>query len=155
MKIKIIELLEIQMPLVHFFETSFGRTYDRRVILVRIEDYDGDEGWGELTCGEIPSYSEEWTDSAWVTTEKILAPLVVGKEFEGAKDAWGLMEKVRGNRMSKAAIETAIWDLEAKKLGVPLWKHLGGTQEEIACGVSIGIQDSVEQLIENWQSLVQ
>jgi len=147
MKIKLIELIEIQMPLVHFFETSFGRTYERRVILVRVEDAEGAEGWGELTCGEIPSYSEEWTDSAWVTTEKILAPMLVGKEFESAEDTWDLMAKVRGNRMSKASIETAIWDLEAKKLGVPLWKHLGGTQEEIACGVSIGIQDSVEQLI--------
>ena len=58
------------------------------------------------------------------------------------------MKKVRGNRMAKAAIETAVWDLEAKKLNVPLWKHLGGMNQEIACGVSIGIQDSVEQLLE-------
>ena len=154
MKIQRVELIEIQMPLVHFFETSFGRTYERRVILVRAEDEEGNEGWGELTCGEIPSYSEEWTDSTWITAEKILAPMVVGQEFKNAKHVWGLMEKVRGNRMSKASIETAIWDLEAKKLGVPLWKHLGGTQREIACGVSIGIQDSVEQLIEKIQTEV-
>ena len=73
-KIKSIELIEINMPLVHFFETSFGRTTTRRIILVRVEDTDGAEGWGEVTCGETPSYSDEWTDSAWVTTEKILAP---------------------------------------------------------------------------------
>lgn len=148
MKIKQIELIEIQMPLVHFFETSFGRTYERRIILARVEDEDGNEGWGETTCGETPSYCEEWTDSCWETIEKILAPMVIGKDFESASDVWGLMEKVRGNRMSKATIETAVWDLEAKKLNVPLWRHLGGTQSEIACGVSIGIQDSVEQLIE-------
>ncbi len=142
------------MPLVHFFETSFGRTFDRRIILARIEDEDGNEGWGECTCGEIPSYSEEWTDSCWETIEKILTPMAIGKEFESAKDAWSLMEKVRGNRMSKATIETAVWDLEAKKLNIPLWEHLGGTQKEIACGVSIGIQDSIEQLIEKIQTEV-
>ncbi len=140
------------MPLVHFFETSFGRTYERRIILARVEDADGFEGWGECTAGEIPSYSEEWTDSCWETVEKILAPMVIGKEFEQAEDVWGLMQRVRGNRMAKATLETAVWDLEAKKSDVPLWKHLGGTQKEIACGVSIGIQDSVEQLFEKIQT---
>ncbi len=142
-----VELTEINLPLVHFFETSFGRTYERRIILVRVEDMDGDEGWGEITCGETPSYSDEWTDSAWVTVEKILTPMVVGKEFEKAADIWDSMKKVRGHRMAKAGIETACWDLEAKKLGVPLWRHIGGTRSEIECGVSIGIQDSVEQLL--------
>src|SRR5436189_4669925 len=147
LKIRSVELTEINLPLVHFFETSFGRTVERRIILVRVEDTDGAEGWGEATCGEWPGYSDEWTDSAWVTIEKILAPMVAGKEFENAADVWNAFSKVRGHRMSKAAIETACWDLEAKKLSVPLWKHLGGVRSEIECGVSIGIQDSVEQLI--------
>jgi O-succinylbenzoate synthase len=142
-----IELIEINLPLVHFFETSFGRTYERRIILVRVEDADGADGWGEITCGETPSYSDEWTDAAWVTTEKILAPMVAGKQVENAAAVWELMKKVRGHRMSKAGIETACWDLEAKKAGVPLWRHIGGTRSEIECGVSIGIQDSVDQLI--------
>lgn len=146
MKIKQIELIEIKMPLVHFFETSFGRTYERRIVLTRVVDDEGSEGWGECTCGETPSYCEEWTDAAWATIEKILAPMVLGKEIETASDVWNLMKPVRGNRMAKAAIETAAWDLEAKRLNVPLWQHIGGTNREIACGVSIGIQDSVEQL---------
>ena len=147
MKIKSIELIEINLPLVHFFETSFGRTYERRIILVRVEDEHGGEGWGEVTCGETPSYSEEWTDSAWVTIENILAPMVIGSEVENASGIWDLMKKARGHRMSKASIETACWDLEAKGLNVPLWRHLGGTRPGIECGVSIGIQDSVEQLL--------
>ncbi|HVE57996.1 MAG TPA: o-succinylbenzoate synthase [Pyrinomonadaceae bacterium] len=148
MKIKSIELIEINLPLVHFFETSFGRTYERRIILTHVRDEDGAEGWGEATCGETPSYSEEWTDAAWAVIEKILAPIVLGAEVESAANIWDLMKQVRGNRMAKAAIETACWDLEAKKLGVPLWRFLGGVNKEIACGVSIGIQDSVEQLLE-------
>lgn len=147
MQIKSIELTEIKLPLVHFFETSFGRTYERRIILVRVTDVAGDEGWGECTAGESPSYSEEWTGSCWEAIEKVLAPMVIGKEVANADEIWGLMKPVRGNRMAKAAIETACWDLEAKKLGVPLWRHLGGVNHEIACGVSIGIQDSVEQLL--------
>ena len=152
MRIKQIELIEINMPLVHFFETSFGRTYERRIILTRVVDEANNEGWGECTAGETPSYCEEWTDSCWATIEKILAPMILNKEISTASEVWDLMKKVRGNRMAKAAIETAVWDLEAKKLNIPLWKHLGGTQKEIACGVSIGIQDSVEQLIEKVQT---
>jgi O-succinylbenzoate synthase len=152
MKIKSIELIEINLPLVHFFETSFGRTYERRIILTRVLDEEGAEGWGEATCGETPSYSEEWTDGAWAVMEKILAPMVLGAEVESAANIWDLMKRVRGNRMAKAAIETACWDLEAKKLNVPLWRHLGGETREIACGVSIGIQDSVEQLLEKIQT---
>ena len=152
MKIKSIELIEINLPLVHFFETSFGRTFERRIILSRVLDEDGAEGWGECTAGETPSYSEEWTDACWQVLEKILAPMVLGKEIQTASQVWGLMKKVRGNRMAKAAIETAVWDLEAKKLDVPLWRHLGGVNQEIACGVSIGIQDSVEQLCSKIQT---
>lgn len=148
LKIKSIELTEINLPLVNFFETSFGRTYERRIILVRVEDTDGAEGWGEVTCGEEPGYSDEWTDSAWVTAEKVLAPMVVGREIGRAADVWDLMKWARGHRMAKAGIETACWDLEAKKLGVPLWRHLGGVNQVVESGVSIGIQDTVEQLLE-------
>ena len=148
MKIKSVELIEINLPLVHFFETSFGRTYERRIILTRVLDEDGGEGWGEATCGETPSYSEEWTDAAWAVIERILAPMVVGTEVAGAANVWDLMKRVRGNRMAKSAIETACWDLEAKRFDVPLWRHLGGVNREIACGVSIGIQDSIEQLLD-------
>jgi len=152
MKIKSIELIEINLPLVHFFETSFGRTYERRIILTRVLDEDGVAGWGECTAGETPSYSDEWTDSCWQVLEKILSPMVLGAEVENAAQIWDLMKNIRGNRMSKAAIETACWDLEAKKNSVPLWKHLGGVNQEISCGVSIGIQDSIEQLLEKIQT---
>src|SRR2546421_10607938 len=143
-----VELREIRLPLVHFFETSFGRTTERRIVLVRVVDTEGAEGWGECTAGEGPFYCEEWTESAWSTLQTYLAPMVLGREVERAAEVFSLMKAERGNRMAKAALETACWDLEAKRAGVPLWKHLGGVQKEIACGVSIGIQDSPEELLE-------
>lgn len=148
MIISSIELREIRLPLIHFFETSFGRTTERRIIIARITDRDGAEGWGECTCGEGPFYSDEWTETAWPTLKEFLAPMVVGREIATAAHVHELMKSVRGHRMAKAAIETAGWDLESKRAGVPLWRHLGGVQTEIPCGVSIGIQDSPEQLIE-------
>lgn len=143
-----IELREISLPLINFFETSFGRTSERRIIIVRVIDQDGVEGWGECTAGEGPFYCEEWTGSAWPVLREFLAPMVVGKEVGDASKILSLMKSVRRNRMAKAAIETACWDLEAKRAGVPLWKHLGGQRPEIACGVSIGIQETPEVLLE-------
>jgi O-succinylbenzoate synthase len=151
MKINRVEFREIRLPLVHFFETSFGRTTERRIVLVRVVDADGSEGWGECTAGEGPFYCEEWTMSAWSVLVSYLAPMVLGREVEGASDVFSLMKAVRGNRMAKAALETACWDLEARRAGVPLWKHLGGVRREIACGVSIGIQDTAEALLEKIQ----
>jgi O-succinylbenzoate synthase len=143
-----VELREIRLPLVHPFETSFGRTTERRIILVRVTDKNGQQGWGECTAGEGPFYCEEWTESAWATLKTFLAQIVVGKEIQNAAHVWKLMQPVRGNRMAKAAIETACWDLEAKQLGVPLWQHLGGERREIPCGVSIGIQQTPGDLLE-------
>jgi O-succinylbenzoate synthase len=148
MKIARIELREIRLPLVYFFETSFGRTTERRIILVHAWDADGAEGWGECTAGEGPFYCEEWTESAWDTLKDYLAPMVLDREVEGASSIFSLMKAVRGNRMAKAALETACWDLEAKRAGMPLWKHLGGSRGEIPCGVSIGIQETPEALLE-------
>ena len=148
MIIQSIELREIRLPLIHFFETSFGRTTERRVLLARLTDTDGVEGWGECTAGEGPFYSDEWTDSAWETLREFLAPMLVDHEIEDATKVFSILGPVRGHRMAKATLENAYWDLEAKKLGVPLWKHLGGTHSEISSGVSIGIQDTPEELLE-------
>lgn len=147
MKIDAITLREIQMPLVHFFETSFGRTTHRRIILAQVH-CEGIEGWGECVAGEGPFFNEEWTEEAWATLKTYLCPLLVGKELKSAEESATHMAKVRGHRMAKAALENALWDAEAKQKQIPLWKLLGGTRQEIACGVSIGIQDSPEQLLE-------
>lgn len=146
MVISSIELREIRLPLIHFFETSFGRTTERRIVLVRVVDKNGVDGWGECTASEGPFYSDEWTETVWHTIKEFLAPMVLGVDAQAA-EVFALMKAVRGHRMAKAAIETACWDLEAKKAGTPLWKHLGGSQAEVPCGVSIGIQESPDILL--------
>ncbi|PYX09224.1 MAG: o-succinylbenzoate synthase [Acidobacteria bacterium] len=147
MKVEAITLREIRMPLVHFFETSFGRTYSRRILLLTVH-CDGVDGWAESVAGEDPYYSSEWTESAWPTIKQYLAPAVLGRTLTSACESASLMARVRGHRMAKTAVENALWDAEARQKKQPLWKLLGGTKREIQCGVSIGIQDSVEQLLD-------
>lgn len=148
MKIEAITLREIRMPLVHFFETSFGRTCERRIMLVTVHCAGGLEGWGECVAGEQPFYSEESIDAAWAVITHHLAPALLGQSIASGHDVPALIARVRGNRMAKAAVENAVWDAEAVKRDVPLWKLLGGTRSEIACGVSIGIQDRIEDLLD-------
>jgi o-succinylbenzoate synthase len=147
MKIETITLREIHMPLVHFFETSFGRTTSRRILLVEVR-CDGVVGWGECVAGEGPFYGPEWIETAWSTMKEFLAPALVGRNIHNAGESAELMARIRGHRMAKAALENALWDVEAKQQDLPLWKLLGGTRQEIACGVSLGIQDSPEQLLD-------
>ena len=147
MKIEAVTLREIRMPLVHFFETSFGRTYSRRILLVALH-CEGLTAWGECVAGEDPFYSEESIETAWYVLREYLAPALIGKDLKRSSDCAALFERVRGHRMAKAALENACWVAEAQEKNLPLWKLLGGSRREIACGVSIGIQDSIEQLLE-------
>ena len=147
MKIERVQIREIQLPLVHFFETSFGRTTERRILLAEVTA-DGVHGWGECTAGEAPFYSHESTDTARHILRDFLIPRVLGKTLQRAADAAALFKRIRGHNMAKAALETALWDIEAQQAGVPLAKLIGGELTEVPCGVSIGIDDSVEQLLE-------
>ena len=103
-------------------------------------------------AGEDPFYSSEWTESSWLTLARYLAPLLIGRKLDSARECPALLAGVRGHRMAKAALENALWDAEAKQKNLPLWRLLGGVRSEIACGVSIGIQDSIEQLLEKIQT---
>jgi O-succinylbenzoate synthase len=149
MKIDRVTLRQIAMPLVHFFETSFSRTTERHMILVEVQG-DGLSGWGEVTAGENPFYNEEWTGSAWPILRDYAIPRVLGREIASAADVYPLTAHIRGHNMARGGLETAIWDLEARQKGIPLWQAIGGgARREIPCGVSIGIQDSIRELLEN------
>jgi O-succinylbenzoate synthase len=153
-KIERLTVHHIKMPLVHFFQTSFGRTYERDMILVEVTS-EGLTGWGEVTCGENPFYNEEWTLSAWSIAKDYVAPRLIGHELASAADASARSAHIRGHFMARGGVEVAVWDLEARMKGVSLAKHIGGAaRAEIPCGVSIGIQDNVEQLLEKIQTEV-
>ena len=147
-KIERIVLRQIQMPLVHFFETSFGRTTDRHMVLVEVTA-GGVTGWGEVTAGENPFYNEEWTESAWLILRDYAAPRVLGCVFGSASEIGARTAHIRGHNMARGGLEVAVWDLEARMLGKPLYQHIGGgARREIPCGVSIGIQESAPELIQ-------
>ncbi len=149
MQLERVELREIQLPLKWPFETSFGRTTRRRILLVKVFDRSGAYGYGECTAAEGPFYNHETIDSAWLAVADFVCPLIARARVENASDVRETISPIRGNLMAKGAVETAVWDLEARLEGRPLWRHLGGTQAEIACGVSIGLQETTDALLEN------
>ena len=136
------------MPLVSAFETSFGRTTRRRILIVRVFDESGTCGYGECTAMEEPFYNHETVDTAWLITAKFIAPLLSQSKISEASQVSSVLASVRGNRMAIAAVESALWDLEAKMMERPLWQHIGGTQREINCGVSIGLQPTMDALLD-------
>jgi o-succinylbenzoate synthase len=146
MRIREVILRELRMQLITPFETSFGICDVRRILLVEA-NVDGVSGWGECVAGENPGYSPETTETAWHILRDHVWALAKDKDLASAAQLWPLLEPVRGHNMAKAALEAALWDAEAKQEGVPLWKLLGGTREEIACGVSIGIKGSLDELV--------
>lgn len=135
------------MRLIAPFETSAERTEERRIILTEVLT-DGATGWGECVAGENPFYSPETTDTAWIVMKDYLWPMLKGQEVKSAAEVWNILGRVRGHNMAKGALEAAIWDAEAKLKGISLSKLIGGTRAEIASGVSIGIKDTVEALVE-------
>lgn len=145
MRIERLELRLCRLPLVSFFETSFGRTHERSFLLVRLEG-DGCEGWGEAVAEANPYYSSETTETAWHIITGFLAPRLLGHYFDHPRDVFPALRAVRGHNMAKAAVEMAAWDLYARITKQPLSRLLGGTQARIASGVSIGIQDSLDEL---------
>jgi len=146
MKIEAITLREIRMKLRTPFTTSFGTSHERRILLVAVET-DGVVGWGEITTPEGPFYNSETTDTAWIVVQDFIVPRLLGQEVQTAAEVPALLHAIRGHYMAKGGVENALWDAEAQQKELPLWKLLGGTLEEIPCGVSLGIQPSVECLL--------
>lgn len=146
MRIEQITLREIRMRLRAPFETSFGVTQDRRILLVEVRA-DGVRGWGEITTVESPSFNSETTETAWHIVSDFIAPLAVGRSLSAASEFPVTVEGIRGHYMAKAGVENALWDIEAQQKKLPLWKLLGGTREEISCGVSLGIRENPESLV--------
>jgi O-succinylbenzoate synthase len=146
MKIESITLREVQMRLKAPFETSFGVSHQRRIILVEVVA-DGVSGWGEVTASETPGYNSETTETAWHVISDFVAPSLIGRTISSASDCPALLATIRGHEMAKSGVENALWDAESRLKGVSLSKLLGGTLEEIASGVSLGIRESSHALV--------
>ncbi|MFQ5721375.1 MAG: o-succinylbenzoate synthase, partial [Candidatus Aminicenantales bacterium] len=153
MKIERIELLLLELPYVHFFETSLGREEKRTFILVKIFG-NGLCGYGEVVAEKSPLYSYESTSTAWLVLKEYLIPLVWQESIDNPKDFSQAAGRYKGHPMAKAGLELAFWDLKAKSQNLPLWKIYGGNKKEIPVGVSVGIQDSVRQLLERIEAFL-
>src|ERR1041385_6706918 len=147
MRVDSITLRKLEMRLKAPFETSFGVTFNRPLLLVELAS-DGTTGWSEVTATEGPFFNAESVEIAALVLREFLIPLVLGKSFLTASDVRNAFAPVRGHEMARAGIENALWDVEAQQRGLPLSKLLGGTQREIPCGVSLGLQATPEKLLE-------
>jgi O-succinylbenzoate synthase len=153
LQIERIELTEISLPLIEPFRISSGVATNRRIFLLRLVSTDGAEGWGECVAGEVPNYSPETIDTAWLAIREWVAPRVLGHRFSGPEEIQPHLDvNFRGHNMAKAAVEMGAWELTARLRGVSLASLLGGTQRRIPVGISIGIQESPEALVEKARS---
>jgi O-succinylbenzoate synthase len=150
-QIDAVELFLVRLALVRPFETSFGRIDGREFVLVALTS-DAVTGWGECVAEVDPFYSSETTTTAWHVMAKYLIPDLLAAPVGHARHLSALWQRVRGHRMAKAALEMAAWDLEARLAGRPLCELLGAPARPIPAGVSIGIQRSLDELVERVQA---
>jgi len=154
MSIERIELFLLKVPYAHYFETSFGREYDRAFIIVQVFE-GGVVGYGEVAATSTPLYSYETTDTAWHVLKDFFIPLTLGKNLADPVDYHRELGIYRGHPMARAGLELALWDLMAKKKGQPLYEIYGGDKKKIDAGVSVGIQDTVSELLERVGSFLE
>lgn len=148
MKVRGIEVRRVAMPLVLPFRTSFGVESHRDILLVRVDTDDG-EGWGECVAMAEPRYSPEYVDGAEHVIEHFIAPMLLGAPSVVAADVAPLLAVFEGHPMAKAAVEMAVLDAELRAEGVSFAAHLGAVKERVPAGVSIGITDTIDTLLEH------
>nr|WP_029191046.1 o-succinylbenzoate synthase [Ornithinibacillus scapharcae] len=140
-------LHRLRMRMIDPFATSFGTMQDKEFFVIEAVDEDGFRGYGESVAFSIPWYTEETVKTTKHIIEDFLIPLIREQKIEHPDEVFLAFERLRGNNMAKAAIEGAMWDLYAKRQGIPLAKALGGEKETIDVGISIGLQPTVSDLL--------
>ncbi|MCX5765033.1 MAG: o-succinylbenzoate synthase [Gemmatimonadetes bacterium] len=149
MRIDRITLREIRLALKEPFRISSGVVQDRRIMLLELHDASGATTWSECVAGELPNYSSETIDTAWLAISQWVAPRVLGREVAHPSELHEVLERdFREHRMAKAGVEMGCWGLAATLAGQPLARFIGGTRAQIATGISLGIQASPAALIE-------
>lgn len=147
MRITTAHLYKINLPLQTPFITSFGQMITKDFTLLVLNDEDGYSGYGECSAFSFPFYTEEFRDSAYLLLKNTLIPMILNQELTSPAELKDLFTGIRRNNMAKAAIDTAMWDLYAKRNHQSLAKSIGGNKKEILAGISIGIQPSPELLV--------
>ncbi|GAB2601623.1 o-succinylbenzoate synthase [Paractinoplanes abujensis] len=147
MKLTGIELRRIKMPLVAPFRTSFGTETERDVLLLRAVT-DEAEGWGECVAMSDPLYSSEYVEAAADVLRRYLVPALAARRPAAATAVAPALHRFKGHRMAKAALETAVLDAELRAEGRSFARELGATRDRVPCGVSVGIMDSIPQLLD-------
>lgn len=147
MRIDRVELRYLSLPMSQGFETSFGRTTRKDFLLLSLSA-DGVTGYGECVADENPHYLPETIGTVHHILRDFLVPLALSRDYEHPRDLWAAMAPVRGHEMAKATLETAAWELLARREGRPLYALLGGRGGTIAAGVSIGLQDDAAALVD-------
>ncbi|MEJ8778477.1 o-succinylbenzoate synthase [Pseudogracilibacillus sp. ICA-222130] len=148
MNISEITIRHVQMEMKSPFTTSFGTFKMRDFLLLEAKDQDGTIGWGESVAFHSPWYNEETLKTNWHMLEDYLIPLILHKDIEHPDEVNEIFSHIRKNNMAKSTIEGAIWDIYAQKTNQSLASALGGDKEKIEVGISIGIQDSIEELVD-------
>uniref|UniRef100_UPI00406C15EC o-succinylbenzoate synthase n=1 Tax=Psychrobacillus sp. FSL H8-0483 TaxID=2921389 RepID=UPI00406C15EC len=141
-------LRKLKVRMKNPFKTSFGSQQDRQLYIVEVIDSKQRSGWGETVAGTFPWYSEETVETNRHIIEEVLIPLLRQAPISHPDELMERFSKVKGNNMAKAALEGAIWDLYARQNHMTLVEAIGGTKEKIEVGVSIGLQESEEKLLE-------
>ena len=154
MRIKESELRIIQLPLVRPFRTSFGTQTSREVLSVKVVNENCTTGWAEWVAMSEPLYSPEYTYACIDLIKRFLLPaLTKAGEFK-AEDVATILKPFLGGQMAKAALETAILDAQLRDEKRPLASYLGATKSRVECGVSVGIANSLDALVEEVRSYV-
>jgi O-succinylbenzoate synthase len=147
-RVRRIVLHSVELPLINRFRTAYGTTERKRSILVRLEDGDGVVGWGEASGAEVPTYAPDTHDSTWYALTRLLAPRVVGRDFDGPAELAGAWADLRGYHWAMHALECAGWAVASQKVGRPLAQLWGGVRDAVPVGESFGIKDSLQELLD-------
>jgi o-succinylbenzoate synthase len=147
MKITSVELRRVHLPLRGAFRTSFGVETARDILFVRVETPDA-YGWGECVAMDEPLYSSEYVDAAQEVVKRFILPYTFAADELSAERFGSIVGPIRGHRMAKAAVETALLDAELRASGTSFGSYLGATRDKVECGVSVGIADSIPKLLD-------
>nr|WP_316046183.1 hypothetical protein [Planococcus glaciei] len=132
-----IDIYEVRKPLKQPFKTSLQTVEERESLIIKVSDAEGSSGYGECVAFTTPWYTEETVVSCRFVIQEVLMPLLLHQNLKHPGQVNRIFQQVKGNRMAKAAVEMAVWDLFAKKKGVPLWKLVGGEQKPIPAGIVV------------------